>query len=307
AAPTPTVTTPKPAAKPVAVPDGGGAKSVTKPAAPPSVIAKPATPTPSTVPAPAASISANDLPRVEEIISRCDYKYAGEDNKSQLSIKLMDRNNNERTTVYLRLWKAYKGEDDLLEKMLLFTFYPPDAEGAAFMRWAFTSAAHRNAEQWIYLPVMRNIRRVSVRDLADSFLGSDLTYGDITERRVEDDAHTLIQIDTDPANGQQYWVVASVPKESDSIYGRKIQWYKKTADWAECVKERVDYYDKRGLLLKRQMLKWQRVDRAWAWDKVTVQNFQTFHNSEFIVKKVQVNIGLKDESFSERRMQLGLK
>ncbi|MEK6747853.1 MAG: outer membrane lipoprotein-sorting protein [Pseudomonadota bacterium] len=298
------VPAPKAAAKPVAAVDVPPAKPPT--AVKPVNAVAPKTAEPATPKAP-VRVAASSLPSAEEIVSHCDYKYAGEDNRSQLSIKLVDRTGNERTTVYLRLWRAYKGEDELLDKMLLFTFYPPDAEGAAFMRWAYSAAAHRNAEQWIYLPVMRNIRRVSVRDLADSFLGSDLTYGDITERRIEDDAHTLMQIDTDSSTGQQYWVVASMPKESDSIYSRKIQWFTKTAEWAECVKTRVDYFDKRSLLLKRQLLKWQRIDNAWAWDKVSVQNFQTFHNSEFEVKKVKFNIGLKDDSFSERRMQLGLK
>lgn len=241
-----------------------------------------------------------------EIVRNCDYKYAGEDQKSQLTIKLKDQAGNERQTVYLRLWKDYKGADDIQDKMVLFTLYPPDAKGAAFMRTAFSPESRKSADQLIYLPVLRKIRRVSVRDLGDSFLGSDLTYGDISLRRVEDDTHKFVRIDRD-RQGREFYVVESVPKEAQSLYGKKVNWYTKTDDWEQCVKVRVDYYDKKDAFLKRQLIKWQRVGPAWVWEKVFVQNAQTFHSSFFEVEKVEINIGLKDELFSERRLRLGIK
>jgi len=128
----------------------------------------------------------------DEVVRNCDFKYPGDDQRSTLSITLKDKAGNERKTVYARYWKDMKGKDNVLDKMVLFTIFPPDAKGAAFMRWAYAADANKNAEQWIYLPVLRKIRRVSVRDLSDSFLGSDLTYGDISYRPVEADRHELI-------------------------------------------------------------------------------------------------------------------
>lgn len=241
-----------------------------------------------------------------DIVSRCDNKYPGDDQKSQLTIKLADRGGNERQNVYLRLWKDYKGKDGIAEKMVLFTLYPPDAEGAAFMRWAYVPDEQKKADQWIYLPGLRKIRRVSVRDLADSFLGSDLTYGDITLREVDDDEHRLVRIDRDK-KGHEYFVVESRPKEPESIYSKKVNWYRAAKDWDQCVKVRVDYYDRKGAFLKRQILQWQKVGPAWVWDKVFVRNVQTFHTSFFEVSKVEPNIGLEESWFTERRLRLGIK
>jgi len=242
----------------------------------------------------------------KDIVSQCDNKYPGENQKSQLSITLTDKSGNERKTVYLRLWKDMKGEDDIFDKMVLFTMYPPDAKGAGFMRWAYTPESGKNAEQWIYLPVLRKIRRVSVRDLADSFLGSDLTYGDISYRDVEADEHQLTRIDRDK-NGQEYFVVVSKPKDGDYQYSKRISWYSRAKSAEECVKVRVDYYDRKEVFLKRQLLKWQKVDDAWVWDKVHVQNVQTFHKSFFEVEKVKINAGVGDEWFSERKLRQGIK
>jgi len=245
-------------------------------------------------------------PTGREIVRVCDNKYPGENQKTQLGITLIDRSGNERKTIYLRLWKDVKGKDEIFDKMVLFTLYPPDAKGAGFMRWSYTRESNKKAEQWIYLPTLRKIRRVSVRDLGDSFLGSDLTYGDISYRQVDDDVHELIRIDRDK-QGQEYYVVVSVPNEPDSLYSKKISWYSKTEDMDSCLKIRVDYYDRKDALLKRQSLKWQKVSDAWVWEKVLVQNAQTFHKSIFDVSKVKINGGIDDDWFTERRLRKGIK
>jgi len=249
---------------------------------------------------------ADDKVTGSEVVSSCDNKYPGENQKSQLSITLTDKSGRERKTVYLRLWKDNKGNDDIYDKMVLFTQYPPDAKGAGFMRWAYTPDQEKAAEQWIYLPTLRKIRRVSVRDLSDSFLGSDLTYGDISYRSIDADDHKIIRIDKDK-DGREYYVVVSTPKESNPQYSKRISWYSKTDDMKECVKIRVDYFDRKDVFLKRQLLKWQKVNGAWVWEKVFVQNVQTFHKSFFEVAKVKINAGISDDWFSERRLRKGIK
>ncbi len=255
-----------------------------------------------------AAINATEskLPSGRDIVSQCDFKNPGNDQQSQLSITLIDKAGNERKTTYLRLWKDMQGKDNVLDKMVLFTLYPSDAKGTGFMRWAYDPTVGKHAEQWIYLPTLRKIRRVSVRDLSDSFLGSDLTYGDISYRDVDQDEHQLLGISQDKQNNQ-YFVVVSNPKEADPQYAKKVSWYLKTADMKNCTKRRVEYYDKKEALLKVQDLKWQKVKDAWVWDEVFVRNAQTFHKSHFKVEKVKINGGVKEEWFTERRLKIGLK
>ncbi len=276
------------AAAPVAAAPVGGAANVAKAA--PAVPAAPVAP---------------PMPSGDDIVRACDNKLPGLDQQSQLSITLKEQSGTAKKTVYLRLWKDMKGADDIIDKMVLFTVFPPDAKGSGFMRWAYTAASAHNAEQWVYLPVLKSTRRVSMRDLGDSFLGSDLTYGDITYRTVEEDAHELVRIDRDD-KGNDFYVVQSVPKDKEPQYSRKLSWYSKTAVPEECVKVRVDFYDRKNAFLKRQMLNWQRVGTAWVWDKVFVQNGQTFHTSYFEVSKVKINVGLKDDWFTQRRLEQGL-
>ena len=243
------------------------------------------------------------VPTGKEIFERCNYKYPGEDQQSTLTITLRDKDGNERKNVYHRLWKDYKGAGGVVDKMVLYTEYPPDAEGAAFMRWAYTAASDKNADQWIYLPVLKKIRRVAIRDPGDSFLGSDLTYADISRRDINADKHKLTQILR--KGDKEFYAVESIPlNEKTSLYSKTISWFEKDKDWNGCVKRQVDYYDKKGIPLKQQIIKWQQVDNAWVWSEVLVKNLQTGHSSLFRITDVKINVGLHDDAFTERALTL---
>jgi Outer membrane lipoprotein-sorting protein len=253
---------------------------------------------------PLGAIAAEGNPTGKEIFERCNYKYPGEDQKSTLTIVLRDKDGNEKKDVYHRFWKDYKGAGGIVDKMVLYTEFPPDAEGAAFMRWAYTASSDKNADQWIYLPVLKKIRRVAIRDPGDSFLGSDLTYADISSRDVDADDHKLVQILT--RGNAKFFAVESTPvNKQKSLYSKTISWFEKDQDWNSCVKRQVDFYDKKGEALKQQVIKWQRVGKAWVWDEVLVKNVQTGHSSLFRISDVKINVGLKDEIFSERALSLG--
>ncbi|MDH5543998.1 MAG: outer membrane lipoprotein-sorting protein [Gammaproteobacteria bacterium] len=253
-----------------------------------------------------AAVNVKEKPDVLEIVSRCDNKNPGSDQQSRMSITITAKNGQKRTTTYLRLWRDMKGDQGLLDKMVLFTLYPPDSEGTGFMRWGYDHNQEKNAQQWVYLPNLRSLRRVSVRDLGESFLGSDLTYGDITPRLPEQDKHELLRIVKDK-DGDEFYLVESIPIETDSIYSRKESWYKKTADPKECVKTRIDYYDRKGAPLKKQTLSWQRINNAWMWKEVSVKNAQTMQQSLFEIDHVKIDQGIDDDMFSERRLRLGIR
>ena len=181
--------------------------------------------------------------------------------------------------------------------------FPPDAEGAAFMRWAYTESSDKNADQWIYLPVLKKIRRVAIRDPGDSFLGSDLTYADISRRDINADTHKLTQVLK--KGDKEFFAVESKPvNQKGWLYSKTISWFEKGQDWSGCVKRQVDYYDKKGLPLKQQLIKWQQVGGAWVWSEVLVKNLQTGHSSLFRITDVKINVGLHDDAFTERALTL---
>jgi len=247
---------------------------------------------------------AADSVSIEALIQSCEYKNPGNDQRSVLAIELIDKDANQRKNVYRRFWKNYAGADGVADKMVLFTVFPPDAKGTGFMRWGYAAGQQKMADQWLYLPHLRKVRRVSVRDPGDSFLGSDLSYGDIEDRAISDDDYKLLQ--TDVKNGAELYQVEIKSKEEGGLYSKKISWYLRRAEWDGCVRVRTDYYDKQDNLLKKQELTWQKVSDAWVWDRVVVENVQTNHRSIFTVRDVEVNVGVPESIFTERALKKGL-
>lgn len=241
----------------------------------------------------------------DEVVQHCNYKYPGEDQKARMTIIKQDKAGNEKKEVYERLWKDYKGKDNIVEKMLMFTEYPPDSLGAGFLRVAYAPNSDKIEDQWIYLPSLKKMRRVSVRDPGDAFLGTDLTYADISGRRVDEDVHTIVKT-LKRGNNEDIIAVESVPKDkSHALYGKVVSWFVKGNDWGSCHKEQVDYFDTQGEPLKQQTITWQRVGDAWLWNEVKVQNVRTGHSSIFRVTDAQVNVGLTDDTFSQRNLSRG--
>ncbi len=241
---------------------------------------------------------------VEKIVQSCEYKNPGNDQRSILTIELIDKDDNQRKNVYRRFWKNQMGEGGIADKMVLFTEFPPDAKGTGFMRWGYAAGEKKMADQWLYLPHLRKVRRVSVRDPGDSFLGSDLTYGDIEDRSIVDDNYELLGADA--KNGIELYQVKIKPKEQGALYSKKISWYKKGSTWESCVRVKTDYYDRQGNILKKQKLTWQKVSEAWVWDRVVVENVQTDHKSIFTIKDVSVNVGVSSRIFTERALKKGM-
>lgn len=243
----------------------------------------------------------------EMVVQRCDLEtYAGDDNRSKLTVVLRDAAGNEKKNVYRRYWKNYaEKKGDVFDKMVLVTEFPLDAKGTGFMRWAYKPGTGRNVDQWLYLPSLKKIRRVSVRDPADRFLGSDLSYWDISLRLVEQDDHRLVKEES--RGGKTVYVVESRPREKKPLYSKLVAHYEKNSDWSDCNKTRIEYFGPNGTLLKVQTLTWQKVSDAWLWDAVEVNNRKTGHGSVFRVSDVAINVGLKDRLFTERALKKGIR
>jgi len=256
-----------------------------------------------------AMISASYADQIDElngreIVKKCGLKYAGKDQISTFTVILTDNQGNQKKSVYLRLWKDYHGASGIVDKMMLFTEFPPDAKGTAFMRVAYTPDVGRNADQWIYLPLLAKTRRVTINDPGDSFLNSDLTYEDVSYHSLDNYNYQLLNVQN--LRGVDHYVVESLPKDSQSAYKKRVLWFTKTPDGGDdCANVRIDYYDSHSNLLKEQDIKWQRVNDAWVWGSVVVHNIQTSHSSEFFISEVAVDTGLSDRLFSERTLKVG--
>lgn len=247
-----------------------------------------------------APAPSNALNGTEIIKKSRELTYQIGDQKNKVILHLIEKDGTKKKIEASRYWKNYRAKEGLDSKMLLVTDFPPDSRGISFLIWDY-SQENKTDDLWLYLPALRMVRRISAQDQNDAFLGSDLTFGDMGQRRLDEDEHKLLR--EEGYQGTQTYVVESVPKEKTSIYSKKVSWISKD-HWTVL---KIDYYDRNSKLLKRQTIEWQTLDSFNVWKKTDVTNVQNGHRTIFEVSDLHVNGGLEDEDFTERSLKTGIR
>lgn len=101
-------------------------------------------------------------------------------------------------------------------------------------------------DRWIFLPSLGKVRRIAASEGSGSFVGTDLSYDDISaaDRDADLDTHRLLREES--LNGAACYVIESVPKDTSYQYSRMVQWIDKTTR----VNHKVELYDRRGTPVK---------------------------------------------------------
>ncbi len=96
------------------------------------------------------------------------------------------------------------------------------------------------AAQWLYMPVYRRARRVSLQASSDAFVGSDFTYQDFGRVRIEVGSHTLGG--ESEFRGRRCIVVETVADDASVPYRR----LRTTLDRETALPLQLEYYDGEG-------------------------------------------------------------
>ncbi len=220
----------------------------------------------------------------------------GKDMSGLLTMTLADAKGRER----VRSIKQILGTFGSADKKLMVFQSPADVRGTSFMNWSYKDAG-KSDDQWIYLPALKRVKRISSEGRGDYFMGSDFTYDDLGDRHPSADTHTLTGTET--VDGDQCWVVESVPRNPADLYSRTITWVSKE----KTVGLKRDYYDKRGALLKTlRVSSVEFISGVWIIRKTEMRSVQKGTGTRMEFTDVKINTGISDSSFSELSMTRGL-
>ena len=151
----------------------------------------------------------------------------------------------------------------------LFVFdRPRDVRGTAFL-----IHAHKDEpdEQWLYLPALKRVKRISSSKKSGSFMGSEFSYEDLGAIEVEKFTHRHLR---DEACGDlECAVLERIPLSEDSGYSRQVVWF----DREELRTMQVQYFDRRDEHLKTMVVEdyAQYLDRFWRAGTVAMTNHLT--------------------------------
>jgi len=213
---------------------------------------------------------------------------------------LVDRRKNKE----VRELKRYSKEvEEDVNRFLIVFLSPPNIRGTALLTWE-----HKNAEsdQWLYMPARGKMQRIAKGGKKNYFMGTDFAYEDL---RPEDlDAHQYNRLKDETLKGQDCYVVEALPatkeEKRSSGYSKRIMWIRKD----NFVTVKVDFYDRRGRLLKRQInLDFKNIEGTiWRPQKVLMENFKNGHKTLVGTIKRDISSVIPDRTFTERFILKGL-
>ena len=175
----------------------------------------------------------------------------------------------------------------------LFVFDTPrDVKGTAFL--SFTHKVD-NDEQWMYLPALKRVKRISSQNKSGSFMGSEFSYEDMSNPEVE--KYTYKWIRDEVYDGKESFVVESYPVDKEhSGYTRMLSWI----DKGEYRLLKVEFYDRKKSHLKTMTISGfnQYAGKHWRADELNMVNHQNGKSTQIKLSNYTFMTGLNDNDFT---------
>lgn len=165
-------------------------------------------------------------------------------------------------------------------------------------RYLFYDRSERRDDQYMYLPFMKRIVRLSDKTRREPFLGSTFFVDDVIERPLEDYTYRFVGDET--VGQRSCRLVEVLPKDAErELYGRSVV----AIDPVDLVITRVQLYDHDGKLWKVHTIDTlEKVDGYWTPRLQTMKNVQDDTVSQLSTASVQYNAPLGDDIFGEAHL-----
>jgi len=210
------------------------------------------------------------------------------------SINTMTLTNKDGKTKILELVSMSKDDS---EKQMIWFLKPKKDKGIAFLK-----IEHEDEDDFMtmWLPGFSRFKRIKSSQKSDSFMGSDLSFEDLTNRTISDYGYKIIEVDE---NNDGWYYLESIPKEGDSEYSRHITKVEEIETGIFIVIEE-ESYDKDNKLLKTKLFNFKKIDSYYVMDRLEVENVQKNHSTLLTVNEISLNNNFEDSKFSQRSLKI---
>ncbi|VAW75235.1 Outer membrane lipoprotein-sorting protein [hydrothermal vent metagenome] len=240
----------------------------------------------------AGSLANTDEEKGFEIAARSDRSDRGFATSS-VELKMVLRNRaGKQTERKLHINTLEMPDESVGDKSMIVFETPADIDGTALLSHAQILDPDN---QWLYLPAMKRIKRISSLNKSGPFVGSEFAFEDFTS--LELNKFTYKYLRTEPCNDLVCDVVERYPRYEYSGYTRQISWIDNTDKQLR----KIEFYDRRGDLLKTLTLSEYREyqDSYWRPHLLHMVNHLTGKSTDLIYADYTFKTGLADRDFNK--------
>ena len=256
----------------------------------------------------ALSISALSL----TLVSNSSFALSAEEQKGldiSMEAKKRDLGWKDSTADMVMLLRNKQGQESIREikmkslevdgdgdKSLTIFNKPRDVKGTAFLSFSHPVDAD---DQWLFLPALKRVKRISSRNKSGPFMGSEFAFEDLSSFEVEKYSYKYLGVEE--LNGLTNFKVEQYPVDENSGYTRRIVWL----DTLEYRINKIDFYDRKNSLLKTLTFSdyKQYLAKHWRADSQEMINHQNGKSTELKWSNYDFKTGLTDSDFNRNSLK----
>ncbi len=243
-----------------------------------------------------------DDPKARAIMEKVDARDDGKSLEQDMTMILIDKNGKKRTR-NLHTYAKDFGKD---EYSIMFFKSPADVKNTAFLTYDYDNA-NKDDDQWLYLPALKKVKRIPSSDKSSSFMGSDFSYFDMTDRDLSDYDFKLLK--ETKVRGKKAWMIEAIPRNKKVI---KESGYTKTIALIRQdnhVVVRSIGFMRNGKKKYLDLVKLHKQGGVWLPDMMTMttkKGKRPVHKTVLKFDNIKLNKNISDSMFSTRRLEKGL-
>ena len=190
-------------------------------------------------------------------------------------------------------------DENFGDKSVIVFESPADVDGTALLSHAKILDPD---DQWLYLPALKRIKRISSKNKSGPFVGSEFAFEDFTAQELGKFDYKYLKAEPCPDNASVTCdVVERYPKYEFSGYKRQVTWI----DQKDFQVRQIDFYDRKDAHLKtlefgdykKYVTKGN--DAVWRAQRLTMKNHLTGKSSDFLFDDYKFDLGLGDNDFEK--------
>ncbi len=204
---------------------------------------------------------------------------SGEESQRELTFKMLERPENGEGNWSLMVFRR-----------------PRDIDGTALLTHAHMGTAD---DQWLYLPALKRVKRISSANQAGPFVGSEFAFEDFATEEIA--KFTFKWLRDESCGTLLCHVIERRPKYENSGYTRQLVWI----DTTDYQYRRIDYYDRKDAQSKTLTYSGYQLylDRFWRPKELAMRNLETGKTTKLVWQNYEFKTGLGKSDFTTASLE----
>ena len=181
-------------------------------------------------------------------------------------------------------------------RSLLIFRWPGDIRNTALLTHTYDN---KRDDQWLYLPSLSKVRRITSSGRSGSFVGSEFAFEDMVDQDIDRFGHVWVRDEPCPTSGTCY-VIDRTPRDKSGYSVQRV-WF----DVKNLRIQQVKYFDRRGANVKTLLVTGYKLyaGRYWRAGKMTMRNHLTGKATVLSWRDYRFNVGVNPNTLTPNALK----